>query len=124
MLIAQRPTLTEEPVSDNLRTGRIRMVFVARGSLQLWAGVRPKLFRRLLERGQLKFNFRTLSALVWTIWATLSPNSLRAFLSTILNFRNRAAEAKILGSAPLEWSPPNSAGLRIGEHLRPTNEPG
>jgi glycosyltransferase involved in cell wall biosynthesis len=47
-------------------------VFISAGSLILWAGGRPRLFGRLLRRGQLKLDVRTFNALVWTIWASIS----------------------------------------------------
>jgi glycosyltransferase involved in cell wall biosynthesis len=81
-------------------------VFISGGSLVLWAGGRPRLFTRLLRRGRLRFDVGTFNALVWTIWASISPGSLRAFLSMLLRTRNLLATPAVSHSAPLRWSPP------------------
>jgi hypothetical protein len=64
------------------------------------------LFGRLLRRGRLRFDMRTLSAVVWTAWATLSPASLRAFMGLLLRVRNRRSRGIVADSAPMRWSPP------------------
>jgi hypothetical protein len=99
------------------------MVFVSRGSLELWAGGNPRLLSRLFKIGDLKFNFRTASAIVWTGWAQLSPSSLRVFLTTILRVRNRVAASRIPGDAPIEWSPPRDLQRRSsgGSEVRDAN---
>lgn len=81
-------------------------VFISAGSIVLWSGGRPKLFGRLLKRGKLRFDVRTLSALVWTAWAFTSPFSLRAFMGMLLRLRNRRSKDIVTGAAPLRWSPP------------------
>jgi hypothetical protein len=63
-------------------------VFISIGSMELWAGGRPRFFRRLFRRGRLKFDYHSLSALVWTAWASLEPHSLRAFMRMLLLARN------------------------------------
>jgi hypothetical protein len=85
-------------------------VFISAGSIVLWSGGRPRFFRRLLKRGSLKLDFRTASALVWTAWASLSPSTLRGFMSLLLRARNRLAERKVSTAAPLRWSPPKTGG--------------
>jgi glycosyltransferase involved in cell wall biosynthesis len=80
-------------------------VFIAAGSRTLWSGARPRLFRRLLKRGRINFDVRSVTALVWTAWAALSPSSLRASLRLLLKLRNlRAGEVRLDG-APLRWKP-------------------
>ena len=81
-------------------------VFISAGSLVLWSGGRPRFFGRLLKRGKLGPNFPTLSALVWTAWASLSPSSLRGFMSLLVRARNDIAGRRVSTSAPLRWSPP------------------
>lgn len=81
-------------------------VFISLGSVVLWSGERPRFFGRLLKRGKLAPNFATVSTLVWTIWASFSPGSLRAFMSLLLRIRNGLAARKISTAAPLRWSPP------------------
>ena len=87
-------------------------VFISGGSLVLWAGGRPRLFTRLLRRGRLRFDVGTFNALVWTIWASISPGSLRAFLSMLLRTRNLLATPTMSHSAPLRWSPPIKGAKR------------
>lgn len=81
-------------------------VFVSLGSLVLWAGGKPRLFRRLLKGGQLRPNLRTLNSLVWTAWASLSPATLRLFLTMLVRGRNMSAPAD-LGTQPVGWAPPS-----------------
>jgi glycosyltransferase involved in cell wall biosynthesis len=81
-------------------------VFISTGSIVLWSGGRPLLFRRLLKRGRLRFNMRTMSALVWTAWAGLSPPSLRAFMGLLLRVRNRRSTGVVADTSPMRWSPP------------------
>ena len=78
-------------------------VFISMGSILLWAGERPTLFKRLVSRGRLGLDFVSLSALVWTAWATIGPRSLRAFIRTILFFRNRYALRVIALDGPVSW---------------------
>ena len=81
-------------------------VFISGGSLVLWAGGRPRLFGRLLQRGRLRFDVGTFNALTWTIWASISPGSLRAFLSMLLCTRNMLAAPVVSDGGPLRWAPP------------------
>jgi glycosyltransferase involved in cell wall biosynthesis len=80
-------------------------VFVSLGSQLLWAGGRPRLFRRLLRRARLAPDLWTAAALVWTAWASASPGSLRAFLRLLIAGRNSAAQMKVHGDQPIEWRP-------------------
>lgn len=79
-------------------------VFISLGSQSLWGGGRPRFFRRLLTRGHLGLNFNTLSALVWTAWASLAPGSLRAFLRSLLFLRNAHAALILKGESPVRWA--------------------
>jgi hypothetical protein len=79
------------------------MVFVSLGSIVLWGGGRPRLFRRLLDRGALSGNLRSLIALVWTAWASLGPSSLRAFIRTLLLWRQLRAARVVRTDEPLLW---------------------
>ena len=80
-------------------------VFISLGSLTLWAGGRPRMFRRLLDRGALKLNLPTMTALLWTAWTSLSPASFRAFVSALSKLRNRVARKGLEGVA-VEWVHP------------------
>jgi glycosyltransferase involved in cell wall biosynthesis len=78
-------------------------VFIALGSVELWAGLRPRFFQRLLKRGNLGFNFRTLSAIVWTAWASLEPRTLRLFMRMLLLARNLSAPMIVRTDEPALW---------------------
>lgn len=79
-------------------------VFIAIGSTALWAGKRPRLLNRLLERGDLGMNVTSVAALTWTAWASLSPSTLRFFLGRVLRIRNFAARSKS-AQGPVSWCP-------------------
>jgi glycosyltransferase involved in cell wall biosynthesis len=80
-------------------------VFVAAGSRTLWAGGRPRVLGRLLGRGRLGLNSRSVTALVWAAWAMTSPSTLRAFLRSLLRAKNRRAVKAGAGARPVRWSP-------------------
>lgn len=80
-------------------------VFVSLGSQVLWAGGRPRMFRRLLRRGNLAFDAGTITSMVWTAWASASPATLRQFLRALLLVRNWSA-FKIHTDRPVAWEPP------------------
>lgn len=89
-------------------------VFISLGSVLLWAGGRPRLFRRLIDRGRLRPDFRSFSALVWTAWASLHPSTLRLFLRSLLKARNSAGP-HTQSREPVEW--------RGAKQRRPSNAP-
>jgi glycosyltransferase involved in cell wall biosynthesis len=92
-------------------------VFMAAGSRVLWAGGRPPLLRRLLRRGRLRPDLRSVTALVWVTWAAASPSTLRAFLKTLLRWRNRRALRMCRFSDPVRWSP-----MKVPAVTAPANE--
>lgn len=79
-------------------------VFISLGSIALWAGGRPRLFKRLLSRGDLRLTFRAFSALIWTAWASLEPHSLRAFIRLLLIARSARASGKVHTGGPVRWT--------------------
>jgi hypothetical protein len=81
-------------------------VFISIGSMALWSGGRPRLFRRLLRRGKLGLDFRTMSVMVWTAWASLEPRSLRAFLKSLLIVRRLRASRSVKTTDPVTWAAP------------------
>lgn len=81
-------------------------VFISLGSVILWAGGKPRLFRRLLKRAKLSPDIRTLGAIGWTAWASLSPGSLRPFLLLLLRIRNYFAAMTAQVEQPVEWTQP------------------
>jgi glycosyltransferase involved in cell wall biosynthesis len=84
-------------------------VFIAVGSVRLWAGERPRLFRRMLSHGELSWDIRTASALTWTAWASVSPSSLRIFLTFLLRARNRLASPLLSTENAVYWRPQRAA---------------
>lgn len=80
-------------------------VFIAIGSVRLWAGGRPRLLGRLLARARLSWDFRSASAIIWSAWASVSPSSLRSFLMLLLGARNRFASRPVQAHGALDWKP-------------------
>jgi len=81
-------------------------VFISMGSMALWSGGKPRLFRRLLRQGDLRPGIRTLSALVWTAWASVEPRSLRAFIRSLLLGRRIRASFAVTTTDPVTWAAP------------------
>jgi hypothetical protein len=84
-------------------------VFISIGSMALWSGGKPRLFRRLLKRGDLRLDFRSLGALVWTAWASVQPRSLRAFIRALLLARRVRARYVVKTTGPVTWAAPIAA---------------
>ena len=76
---------------------------ISSGSVILWAGGRPRLFRRMLSRARLGLSRRSIAAIVWSGWASASPATLRLFLDSLHRLRN--ARAGLDPRTPVEWSP-------------------
>ena len=95
-------------------------VFISLGSQQLWAGGRPRFFKRLLNRAELAPNLRTLAALVWTAWASLEPRSLRAFIRSLLLARRVRAAFAVKTSGPVTWAPGRRRFLPTASSTRST----
>lgn len=88
-------------------------VFVALGSVRLWAGRKPRLFRRFLERADMARGVWTASGLIWTAWASLSPSTLRLFLLFLLKSRNRLAAGRVPTDRPVVWQPLDRSGREV-----------
>lgn len=113
----QREGIYEGPIEAAVSEGRVDpRVFIAEGSVRLWANERPRLLRRFLSRAQLSVSGRTLVAFVWTAWASASPSTLRRFLTFLLQLRNRATAPGATLNGPVEWVP---AGIDLPESERP-----
>ena len=100
-------------------------VFISVGSMALWAGGKPQLFRQLLQRARLRFDLRSLSALVWTAWASAEPRSLRVFIRSLLLARRFRASFSVKTTGPVTWEapiasqPPTGARHASGLTLEP-----
>ena len=100
-------------------------VFISVGSTALWSGGKPRLFRRLLKRGHLRPDFRTMSALVWTAWASAEPRSLRAFIRLLLLGRRARASFAVKTTGPVQWAAPSFLAHdsnRLAKSERPERE--
>lgn len=81
------------------------MSIVSIHSNRLWAGERPRIFGRLLRRGKLGLNGRSMLALGWAAAAQLSPPALRAMLKAMVLARNFAARGRIRRGEVYDWRP-------------------
>jgi hypothetical protein len=79
--------------------------FISLGSISLWSGNKPSVLRKLISRARLRLDWPTLRALIWAIWAKLSPGTLRSLMRYRLSWRNRRVAARIEPDRPLEWRP-------------------
>lgn len=107
----------EDRSYDDLLSGRTTYsgkldprVFISLGSVVLWSGGRPRLFRRLLKRGRLSFDRWSIGVLVWTAWASVSPATLRPFLRFLLWMRQKGSSVGGIGSEPMRWLPGRLSG--------------
>jgi glycosyltransferase involved in cell wall biosynthesis len=80
-------------------------VFIAIGSVRLWAGRNPRLFQRCLTRADISWNLRSAFTLIWTAWASANPRSLRWFLLILLRARNRLALGRLPSATAFTWQP-------------------
>jgi glycosyltransferase involved in cell wall biosynthesis len=79
--------------------------YIGRGSVQLWSGHSPYLFGRMMRRAAFGFDLNSLQVLVWTIWATLSPKSLRLALRAVSRLRRMRIASQMSAADPVEWNP-------------------
>ena len=71
----------------------------------LWSGHRPRLLKRLLLRGKLQPDLKTIVALGWAGLAALSPTALRLALKGVAWSRNSASRSDA-GKDVVEWRLP------------------
>lgn len=94
--------LGEEPPS----VGKVSPeVFVSLGSTTLWAGRRPGMLRPMWRRGRIGMNVATLRSMIWALWASLSPRTLRKFLRGLVRVRDMRAGMILGAAAAFEWRP-------------------
>jgi glycosyltransferase involved in cell wall biosynthesis len=80
-------------------------VFISLGSILLWSGGRPRVFRRMLRRAKLGIDFRSMVGIVWAAWASLSPSTLRVFLRLLLRIRNAFSYTPVVTDGAVLWPP-------------------
>lgn len=92
-------------------------VFISIGSIELWAGGRPQMVGRLLRQGRLGINIWSAAALAWTLWAAVSPETLRASLNLVARLRNRIVHGNHPPDEPVEWTLPQTRTVMLGDHF-------
>ena len=65
-------------------------VFASRAARAVWAGQRPRLLRRMIRGAGFSWNRQSAASLIYVIWGTLAPLSLRKFLVSRIRRRCRA----------------------------------
>jgi glycosyltransferase involved in cell wall biosynthesis len=80
-------------------------VFVSIGSTRLWSGSRPGVLKRLLHRGQLRFEVQSIAVLGWAIWGALLPGSLRSFLRLVVRGRDFMVGGRFRDGEAYAWAP-------------------
>lgn len=88
-------------------------VFVSIGSTRLWAGRSPAVLGRLLGRGRLGLDRESAAVLIWALWGSLSPASLRFVLRLVVTVRDRSVRGRFADGSPQEWRIPGAACERI-----------
>ncbi|HET7816885.1 MAG TPA: glycosyltransferase family A protein [Sphingomicrobium sp.] len=100
----------DDLITSNSRRDRVDpRVFISLGSLRLWSGETPHQLGRLLRKSDLRLDFKSAAALVWTAWAAASPGTLRAFLGLLVRVRSAFARRVIRSDEPLKWTPAHAA---------------
>ena len=86
--------------------GRIRpKIFIARCWTDIWSGQRPRVLRRLLARGDLRFDLTSLAALAFVGCATLTPRLAGLIVRGLMLARNVVARWAIGNRPYVEWRP-------------------
>lgn len=81
------------------------MTFISCGSTRLWSGRSPRVLERMRARALFRPDGASLHALLWVLWGTASPKSLRFFLQTLLHLRNAIARPFLRNVRFVEWCP-------------------
>jgi glycosyltransferase involved in cell wall biosynthesis len=77
--------------------------FLSLAFIDLWAGHRPRALGRLLRRGRLRPNAATVRALIWAVWAELSPRTLRLVMQSRVRWRNLGKRRLWGPGEAVEW---------------------
>jgi glycosyltransferase involved in cell wall biosynthesis len=76
---------------------------IAVGRLELWSYQRPAAFERLLKRSRLDWSLATVGALLWGVWAAVSPASLRRASRLWGWLRDKRAARRVQDDKVYEW---------------------
>jgi glycosyltransferase involved in cell wall biosynthesis len=86
------------------RSRKVRpQVFVSFGSIRLWSGHSPGTLLKMIRRSSLRFDLATLKVLIWSVWASLSPRTLRWSLNQLLRSRDRRANEAFAEGRFYDW---------------------
>jgi hypothetical protein len=88
------------------------MTFVSCGQTRIWSGESPAILKRMWSRGGVRPTASGARALVWVVWGTISPKSLRFFLRSVLHARNLIARPLIGNRDFVEWRPADKSAHR------------
>ncbi len=91
--------------------------FLSLGFITLWSGLRPTALSRMFRRGDLHLDSTTAKALVWALWATASPRTLRYVMRRLLRSRSERARKELGGRTVFDWPVP---GMIVGEGVKPS----
>jgi glycosyltransferase involved in cell wall biosynthesis len=95
--------LLASPGRCHVTRSAIRTSLRSAGALELWAGHRPRLFRRMLHRDLFEWHPAILHTLVWSAWAEASPASLRFLIRSLVRGRDLLAGLRLKGGRACEW---------------------
>jgi hypothetical protein len=77
----------------------------------------------LLKRGRLRLDRATATALVWAVWAAVSPGTLRSTAKGLLLLRNRRAMRRRLLQDAQEWRPRRPSAASAADTSPATGSP-
>lgn len=79
-------------------------VFQQRAGLSIWAGNRSTLIFEWFKRHPWPRNKWDMAALLFLVWAAVSPKSLRWLLVRMVDWRNQRANAKLGPAKVIDWN--------------------
>ncbi|HEY0412274.1 MAG TPA: glycosyltransferase family A protein [Allosphingosinicella sp.] len=97
-------------------------VFLSTGSTRLWSGRSPAVLRPLLRRAALGWNRATLGILLWALWGSVSPRSLRLCLRWMAAVRDFRVRNDFDDDLAYPWAAPwvcPAAPRRVARWRRP-----
>lgn len=77
--------------------------FISLGSIRLWSGRSPEMLMRMLRRARWTSDLATIKIIIWSLWATVSPHSLRYVLNMLLRWRDRRAARRFGDGRVYDW---------------------
>jgi glycosyltransferase involved in cell wall biosynthesis len=101
-------TLRDRPTARPRAAGaetRVSNPHYARGSVRLWAGGSPGVFRDLLDERSGRWTPLRVGMLAWAAWGHLSPASLRWSLRCLATARDGVCSCWVKDGEGYEWRP-------------------